>query len=162
MIRRSQIRLIFHGGVFILISTMLAAYPGLSKAFHSLLNDSVRQYLRQAHLILMVTGIYMLAASMALPLLELTSRGVSWLVWSFVISGYTFFAAFLTLFAGFRCHPPVAGLTQWEQTMGIGFPLNWINIAFVGVSGATSFLPGALIVLGAYRASQHSVLNDVR
>ena len=59
MIRRSQIRLIFHGGVFIVISTMLAAYPGLPKAFHSLLNDSVRQYLRQAHLILMVTGIYM-------------------------------------------------------------------------------------------------------
>ena len=162
MIRRSQIRLIFHGGVFILISTMLAAYPGLPKAFHSFLNDPVRQYLRQAHMILMVTGIYMLAASMTLPLLELTARGVSWLVWSFVVSGYTFVGAFLTLFAGFRHHPPSQGLTQWQQTMAIGLPLNWMNIVFVGVSGTTSFLPGVLIVLGAYRASQHSALNDVR
>ena len=162
MIRRSQIRLIFHGGMFILISTTLAAYPGLPRAFFHFMNDPVRQYLRQAHAILLVTGVFMLATSMALPLLELTSRGISWLVWSFVISGYTFAAALVVLFAGFTHHPPDPNLTQWCQTMAIPFPLNWINIALVGVSGATSFLPGVLIVLGAYKASQHSVVYDVR
>ena len=162
MIRRSQIRLIFHGGVFVLISTMFAAYPGLPRAFFHFLNDPVRQYLRQGHAILLVTGIFMLAASMALPLLELTARGISWLVWSFVISGYTFIAALAVLFAGFAHHPPDATLNQWHQTMAIPFPLNWLNIVLVGVSGATSFLPGVLIVLGAYKASQHSVVYDVR
>jgi hypothetical protein len=162
MTRRNQIRLIFHGALFILLSTLVAAYPGLPRAFFHPLTDSVRQYLRQGHAILMATGMFMIATSAALPLLELTDRGISWIVWSFVISGYTFLGAFGTLFLGFRHHPPIAGQTQWEQTMAIGFPLSWANIVLVGVSGATSFIPGLLIVIGAYKASRHSVLYDVR
>jgi hypothetical protein len=162
MTRRSQIRLLFHAAVFILLSTMVQVYPGLPTAFHQALSDPARQYLRQAHAILIATGIYMIATSTALPLLELTERGISWLVWSFVISGYTFLGAFAALFAGFRYHPPDATKSQWEQTMAIPFPLNWTNIVLVGVSGASSFLPAALIVLGAYRAARHSALENVR
>jgi hypothetical protein len=143
---------------------MVAAYPGLPRAFLHFLNDPIRQYVRQAHAILMATGMFMIATSAALPLLELTDRGISWIVWSFVVSGYTFAGAFVALFAGFRLqhHPPDANLTQWCQTMAIPFPLNWLNIVLVGVSGATSFFPGLLIMIGAYKASQNSVLYDVR
>ena len=163
MSRRSQLRLIFHGAVFILISTMVQAYPGLQVAFFNLMGDPVRQYLRQAHLILVVTGIYMIASSMVLPLLELTSRGISLLVWSFVVSGYTFLGAFVSLFVGFglQNHPPDPALNQWQQTMAIPFPLNWINIVMVGVSGASSFIPGLLIVWGAYKAMDHSPVDQI-
>ncbi|MGO9607834.1 MAG: hypothetical protein ACLQAT_31280 [Candidatus Binataceae bacterium] len=132
MIRRSQIRMIFHGAVFILISTIVAAYPGLPRAFHHFWNDPIRQNLRQVHAIVMATGIFTIATSMALPLLALTARGISWLVWSFVVTGYAFLAAFATLMAGFLLtHPPDQTKTQWEQTMAIPFPLNWINIVLL-------------------------------
>lgn len=162
MTRRSQLRLILHGAVFILISTILAAYPGLSRAFFHLWNDPIRQNLRQVHAIIMATGIFMIATSMALPLLQLTSRGISWLVWSFVITGYAFLAAFATLLAGFLLtHAPDPTKTQWEQTMAIPFPLNWINIILLGVVAVASFLPGPLIVRGAYMAMRYSPIDDI-
>jgi hypothetical protein len=162
MTRRNQVRLIFHGAVFIVISTMVEAFPGLLITFHNVMSDPVRQYWRQSHSILMVTGIYMIATSMALPLLELTSRGISWIVWSFVVTGYSFIGASATIFLGLYLHPPDPKCNQWDQTMAIGFPLNWVNIILVGITGAASFLPGLLMVVGAYKASRHSVLYDVR
>jgi hypothetical protein len=170
MTRRSQLRLIFHGAVFIVISTMMEAYPGLLITFHNVMSDQVRQYWRQGHSIMMVTGIYMIATSMALPLLELTSRGISWIVWSFVVTVYSFIGATAAIFLGFYLHPPDPSCTQyppdpsctqWQQTMAIGFPLNWANIILVGITGAASFIPGVLILRGAYMAMRYSPIDEI-
>jgi hypothetical protein len=164
MTRRSQTRLVFHAAVFIVISTIVQAYPGLKLAFHHALNDPVRQYFRQSHAILMATGVFMIATGAALPLLELTERGISWLVWSFVISGYSFVGAFAALIAGFglQHHLPDPKLTQWQQTIAIPFPFSWLNIGLVGLSGMASFLPGLLIVLGARNAMRRSPMDNIR
>src|ERR1700691_3578565 len=92
MTRRNQLRLIFHGALVLTLS-MIVETPGLWYAFNHGTDDLVRFYLRQAHSVLMVTGIWMIASGMALPLLELTARGVTWLAWSLVFTAYTFAAA---------------------------------------------------------------------
>lgn len=161
MTRRSQVRLIFHGAVSIVISTIVEAFPGLLIAFHNVMSDPVRQYWRQSHSILMVTGIFMIATSAALPFLELTSRGISWIVWSFVVTVYSFIGASATIFVGLYRHPPDPTCTQWQQTMAIGFPLNWINIILVGITGAASLIPGFLILRGAYMAMRYSPLDEL-
>ena len=161
MTRRSQLRLIFHGAVLIVISTMLEVFPGILIAFHNVMSDPVRQYWRQGHLIMMVTGIYMIATSMALPLLELTSRGISWIVWSFVVTVYSFIGASATIFLGLYLHPPDPTCTLWQQTMAIGFPLNWANIILVVITGVASLIPGALILRGAYMAMRYSPINEI-
>jgi hypothetical protein len=161
MTRRNQMRLILHGAIFIVFSTMVQAYPGLKLAFFHGLNDPLRQYFRQSHAILLATGMFMIATGGVLPLLELTEKWIATIAWSFVISGYTFVGAFIVLIVGLRLHPPDPSQNQWAQTMAIGFPLNWINIVLVGVSGATSFLPAVFIVGGAYRAMRHTTLDDI-
>src|ERR1700676_4856136 len=161
MTRRSQLRLIFHGAVFIVISTIVEAFPGLLITFHNVMSDPVRQYWRQGDSIMMVTGIYMIATSMALPLLQLTSRGISWIVWSFVVTVYSFIGASATIFLGLYLHPPDPPQTQWQQTMAIGFPLNWAKIVLVGITGAASLIPGALILRGAYMAMRYSPLEEI-
>ena len=160
MTRRSQLRLIYHGAIFMVVS-MLLETPGLLVAFHRLSDDPLRQTLRQSHAILMATGIFMIATTAALPLLELTARGISWLVWSFVVSGYTFIAALLIILPWFVHHPPDKGLNQWEQAMTLPLHLGWLNVGLIGLSGAASAVPGFLILLGAYKSLQHLPFDDL-
>lgn len=160
MSRRSQLRLIFHGALFMVIS-MTVEMPGLLIAFHHALNDPVRQYLRQAHVIVVATGIWMIATGAALPLLELTEKWIATLVWSLVVSGYTFLISLAVLFIGFRYDPPDPAKNQWDQTMAIPFPLGWINIGLIGLSGLTSLIPGVLIVWGAWKAMRHSPVDQI-
>ena len=160
MTRRSQLRLIYHGAIF-MVTSMLLETPGLLVAFHRLSEDPLRQTLRQSHAILMATGIFMIASSAILPLLELVARDVSLLVWSFVVSGYTFIAALLIVVPGFLCHPPDKTLNQWEQAMTLPLHLGWLNVGLIGLSGAASAVPGFVILFGAYKSLQHSPLDNL-
>jgi len=162
MTRRSQLRLIYHGALFMVVS-MLVQLPGLYVAFSKLLNDPLRQAMRSGHAILIATGIFMIASSMILPLLQLTSRGISWLVWSFVVSGYTFIDALAIAIPGFILHPPGANLTtQWQQAMSLPYHLGWLNVGLIGLSGGSSAVPGFLILFGAYKAMKYSVVDSIR
>jgi hypothetical protein len=160
MIRRSQLRLILHGALFMVIS-MTAGTPAFFIATHYAMNEPVRQFFRQSHSIFMVTGIWMIATGAALPLLELTERGIATLVWSLLVSGYTFLVALAVFFAALRIYPPNAKNTQWETLKATPYHLGWIYIGLVVVSGATSFLPGVLIVWGAWKAAKHSPLDAI-
>jgi hypothetical protein len=162
MTRRSQLRLLYHGALFMVIS-MLVQLPGLYVAFSKELNDPLRQAMRSGHAILIATGVFMVASSSILPMLQLTSRGISWLVWSFVVSGYTFICALAIAIPGFILHPPGAELTtQWQQAMSLPFPLGWLNVGLIGVSGGSSAIPGFLILFGAYKAMKYSVVDNIR
>jgi hypothetical protein len=161
MTRRSQLRLIYHGALFMVVS-MLVQLPGLYVAFSKSLNDPLRQTMRSGHAILMATGIFMIASSMILPLLQLTSRGISWLVWSFVVSGYTFIAALAIAIPGFILNPPDPSWNQLDQAMSLPFPLGWLNLGLIGLSGGSSAIPGFLILFGAYKAMRYSVVDSIR
>jgi hypothetical protein len=161
MTRRSQLRLLYHGALFMVVS-MLVQFPGLWVAFTKLSSDPVRQVMRSGHAILMATGIFMVASSSILPLLQLTSRGISWLVWSFVVSGYTFIGAISIAIPGFIHRPPDPSWNQWQQAMSLPFHLGWLNVGLIGVSGGSSAIPGFLILFGAYRAMKYSVVDSIR
>jgi len=161
MIRRSQLRLIYHGSLFMVFS-MTAGIPGLYIAVNHGMDEPIRQVLRQSHAIFMATGIWMIATAAALPLLEHTERSISIIVWSLVISGYTFIAALAVLFVGFLLNPLAAQkLIQKDQLMALPYHLGWINIGLIGFSGLTSFIPGTFILWGAYKAARHSPLDAI-
>src|ERR1700688_1639335 len=101
MPRRSQLRLIFHGAIFMLVTMIVGFFEFFLLSLPHAFDEPVRQSLRQWHAILMTTGIWMIATGAGLPLLELTSRGISWLVWMLVISGYTFILSLIVLGLGF-------------------------------------------------------------
>src|SRR5271163_3895516 len=136
MTRRNQLRLIFHGGLIMVISMMVET-PGLWYAFHHGTDDLVRLYLRQAHTVLMATGIWLIAAGMTLPLLELEEKGMSMLVWSLVISAYTFMLAVAVFIAGLWHYnlDPKFFPDQIHQLRAMSPYLQWTNISFLFVSG---------------------------
>jgi hypothetical protein len=161
MTRPSQLRLIFHGSLFMLF-TMTLGVPELYIAFNWHMDEPVRQALRQSHAIFMTTGIWMIATAAVLPLLEHTDRSFSIIVWSLVLSGYTFIAALAVLFVGFAFKPPVPGQTQWEQLVALPYHLGYLNGGLVGLSGITSLIPGLFIFWGAYKAARHSPLDAIQ
>jgi len=161
MIRRSQLRLVFHGAIFMVI-TMLVGGPELKLAFKFHFDEPVRQALRQWHAILMATGIWMIAIGAALPLLELTSRGISWIVWTLVFSGYSFTFSLGVLFAGFLRYPAASSLTiQWCQIKALHY-FGFINFGLIVSNGVTSLIPALLIVWGAYRSMRHLPIDQIR
>jgi hypothetical protein len=162
MTRRNQLRLIFHGALVLTLS-MVVEMPGLCYAFHHGTDDLVRFYLRQAHAVLMATGIWMIATGMALPLLELTSRGISWLAWSLVLTAYTFAGAVGIFIAELaRLHlVSQTYRTQMEQLHQLPAYARWTNLLLLGASGATSFIAGLLIAGGAFMALRHSPIDDI-
>ena len=162
MTRRNQLRLIFHGALILVIS-MTVEGPGLIYAFHHGTDDLVRLYLRQSHTVLMATGIWIIATGMTLPLLELTTRGISWLVWSLVISAYAFMVAVSEFIAGLWYYnlDPNNFPDQITQLRAMSPALQWINISFLALSGVTSLISGLLIVRGAFIAMRHSPIDDI-
>ena len=161
MARHNQMRLVLHGGLFMVISMVAAGIPGFVAATHHLINDPIRQFFRQSHSIFMATGIWMIATAPVLSWLGLTARGIASLVWSLVISGYTFLVALIVLFIGFQLHAPSANEEQWKTLMAMPGHLGWIYIWLVALSGSASLVAGALIVRGAYKAAQKPLSDFV-
>jgi hypothetical protein len=162
MTRHNQLRLIFHGALVLTLS-MLVEVPGLYFAFHHHPDNLVRFYLRQAHSVLMATGIWMIATAMALPLLELTARGVSWLAWSLVFTAYTFGLAVGIFIAELsRLHlSPQKFPDQIDQLHQMPSYVQWLNLSFLAATGATSLFAGLLILRGSFMAMRHSPIDDI-
>lgn len=162
MPHRSQLRLILYGAIVMAISLVVET-PGLWYAFHHGTDDLVRFYLRQAHSVLMLTGTWMIATGVALPLLELTARGISWLVWSLVISVYTFLLAISVFIAGLWYYnlDPKEYPDQVHQLGAMPHYLQWMNLSLLFLSGVTSLVAGFLIVRGAFMAMRHSAMDYI-
>jgi hypothetical protein len=162
MTRRNQLRLIFHGALVLTLS-MVVETPGLFYAFSHGTDDLVRFYLRQAHSVLMATGIWMIATGMALPLLELTERGISWLAWSLVFTAYTFALAIGVFIAELIRQPliPQQYPTQISQLETMPWYVQWLNLLCLAATGITSLLAALLIVRGALMATRHSPTDDI-
>ena len=162
MTRRNQLRLIFHGALVLTLSMVVEA-PGLIYAFGHGTDDLVRFYLRQAHSVLMATGIWMIATGMTLPLLELTERGITWLTWSLVFTAYTFALAVGVFIAELIHHPlnPQDYPTQMSQLATMPWYVRWPNIACLAATGATSLIAGLLTIRGAYMAMRDTPMNDI-
>ncbi len=159
MTRRAQQRLVFHGALFMVVA-MSAGTPGFYIAIHQEWTQYLRQYFRQAHSILISTGIWMIATGAALPSLELTERGIAALVWSLIVSGYTFLVALGVLGLAFLLKRPTLP-KQWDQLMATPYHLGWVYVTLISLSGAASFLAGAATVFGTYKALHRSPLDAI-
>jgi hypothetical protein len=91
-------RLVFHGAVMLLIG-MLVGLPAFVLGTPRRMDDEVRLFFRQSHLIPVATGAWMIAVAGGLPYLSLSDRGASGLVWSLVISAYSLVIAQAAWFA---------------------------------------------------------------
>ena len=116
--------------------------------------DAHRQFVRQSHLILVLTGIWMVASAGMLPLLNLTQRWISVIVWTLISSGYTFIVAIILLAILLRMTPQPDGKAQWDMLMNARYHLGYVYLGILTISGLTSLIPGILMVGGAYKALQ--------
>jgi hypothetical protein len=100
---------------------------------------------------------------MALPLLELTERGISWLAWSLVFTAYTFALAVGVFIAELIHHPldPQQYPTQTSQLGTMPWYVQWLNLLCLAATGATSLFAGLLIIRGAFMAMRHSPIDDI-
>lgn len=163
MTRRGQLRLYFHG-VLLLLAAMALGGPGLGLTLHRVWIDQFRQFVRQSHLILMLTGIWMMASAAALPLLDLTSRALAILVWSLVVSGYTFLvsvAVFGLVFA-LGTGYPMPYPTQWSQLTAAPYHLRFFYMLFLSVNGVASLVAAVMLVRGARNALKQSLVDAIR
>lgn len=95
MARSSVLRIIFHGGILLLIG-MLVGFPGFWFGPPRTMDDELRLFFRQSHLIPIAQGAWMVAIAGVLPYLSLTDRGSSGVVWSLIISAYALVIAQMT------------------------------------------------------------------
>ena len=161
MTRRGQLYLYFHGTLFIVIAMIAATYPLYAYTLRSEFTDIHRQYARSSHLILVVTGVWMVASASMLPLLNLTQRWVSVIVWTLIASGYTFIVAIALFAVILRMSPDWDGVDQWVMLEAAPYYLGYVYIVILTISGLTSLLPGILMVGGTYKALQQYAQNAV-
>jgi hypothetical protein len=152
MIRRGQLYLYFHGTLFIVIAMTAAVLPLYFITIHKPFLDVARQFVRSSHLILVVTGVWMVASAGVLPLLNLTQRLVSVIVWTLIASGYTFIVAIILFAIILKMSPDWDGTDQWAMLTAAPYYLGYVYIVILTISGFTSLLPGLLMVGGTYKA----------
>src|SRR5271165_140937 len=92
MARRAALWLILHGSIVMLIG-MFIGFPGFAVSRDYPMTSDMRLFFRQSHLIPLATGIWMIAIAGGLPQLTLSDRSASALVWSLVVSAYSFVVA---------------------------------------------------------------------
>jgi hypothetical protein len=161
MTPRSQLRLYFHGSLFIALAMGLATLPLYTITLRREFLDTYRQFVRQSHLILVLTGIWMLASGAMLPLLDLTQRSISITVWSLVSSGYTFLLAIALLAVVLfevqqSSNPPLMDIIGQAP-----YYLGYIYLTVLTISGILSFVPGVIIVSGAHKALRQHIQDAI-
>lgn len=95
MTRSSVLRIVFHGGILLLIG-MLVGFPGFCFGPPRTMDDELRLFFRQSHLIPIAQGTWMVAIAGILPYLSLTDRGSLGIVWSLITSAYALVIAQMT------------------------------------------------------------------
>ena len=162
MTRRSQLQLYFHGTLFIVIAMASATVPLFFITLKSDFLNAHRQFVRGSHLILVLTGVWMVASAGMLPLLNLTQRWISAIVWTLVGSGYTFIVAIILLAIILVISPPQDdGKAQWNMLINARYYLGYVYLGILSISGTTSLIPGFLMVGGTYKALRQYAQNAV-
>jgi len=149
MARRAALWLILHGAIVMLIG-MFVGFPGFYVSRICPMTDDLRLFFRQSHLIPLATGIWMIAIAGGLPQLSLTDRSASALVWSLVVSAYSFILAQIVWGIALRMG---SDITQP--------PAEYPYAAALLVTAAGALIGTFLIVSGAYSALRQSE-NPVR
>jgi hypothetical protein len=136
MSARDQRRLVFHGGIILLVGS-LCGFPEMV-AIRSGTPEPLLHAWRVAHQALIGGGIMLIAVGAALDHVTLSYRAGAWLIWALVAVAYGAVVA-LGL-------PAVAGVRGLEPT---GPPLNLV--AFLGnlAVGAGTLVALPLLVWGA-------------
>jgi hypothetical protein len=161
MTRRGQLYLYFHGTLFIVIAMVAATAPLFLITLKSDFLDAHRQFVRGSHVILVLTGVWMVASAGMLPLLDLTQRWISAIVWTLVTSGYTFLVAIILLAIILKMSPQGEGKAQWDMLMNARYYLGYVYLGILTISGALSLIPGFLMVGGTYKALRQYAQNAV-
>lgn len=149
MARRAALWLILHGAIVMLIG-MFVGFPGFAISRHYPMTSDMRLFFRQSHLIPLATGIWMIAIAGGLPQLSLSDRSASALVWSLVVSAYSF----------------VVAQVVWGIALRIGSdikkpPAEYPYDAALAVTAVGALIGACLILYGAYSALRQSE-NPVR
>jgi hypothetical protein len=161
MARRAQLRLFFHGTIFIL-AAMLIGVPGIYLAVNRGWSDDYRQLLRQSHSILISSGLWLIATGAALPSLFLSDGWISALVWLLVLSGYTFMVAIVVLAVALKLGPPLlASASQLQKLHAAPHQLGWVYLMILGVSALASIVAGIAMIGGARKALRQVSLTEI-
>jgi len=161
MTRRAQLRLFFHGAIFIL-AAMLIGGPGIYLAVNRGWSDDYRQLLRQSHTILISSGLWLIATGAAVPSLILSDGWVSALVWLLVLSGYTFMVAIVVLAAALQLGPPLlASASQLSKLHAAPYHLGLVYLMILGVSALASLVAGIAMIGGARKALRQVSLTEI-
>jgi hypothetical protein len=149
MARRAALWLILHGAIVMLIG-MFVGFPGFAVSRHYSMTSDMRLFFRQSHLIPLATGIWMIAIAGVLPQLSLSDRSATALVWSLVVSAYSF----------------VLAQVVWGIALRIGSdiknpPAKYPYDAALTVTAMGALIGVCLILYGAYSALRQSE-NPVR
>jgi hypothetical protein len=150
---RAQLRLYLNGAVFILIAMLIGTYPGFRLATHNVSVDILRQEIRQSHLILVATGLWLIATGATLPTLEPGKRLISILVWALIVSGYTFLPAVAihTAIILLDANPDPA-VPQWIILSRASYHLGAIYQVSIGISALASAVGGIAMIEATRRA----------
>jgi hypothetical protein len=149
MARRAALWLILYGAIVMLIG-MLVGFPGFSVSRDYPMTSDMRLFFRQSHLIPLATGIWMIAIAGVLPQLSLSHRSASALVWSLVVSAYSFVLAQMVWGIALRMGSDIALP-----------PAEYPYEAALAVTAVGALIGVCLILYGAYSALRQSE-NPVR
>jgi hypothetical protein len=155
MARRAALWLIFHGAIMLLIG-MFVGFPGFMFGPPTSMDDELRLFFRQSHLIPIATGVWMIAVAGGLPTLSLTDRSASWLIWSLVVSAYSLVSAQIVWGAALYI-----GWTRANGEPVTNSPLAPLYIGALAVVALGALIVTFIIMRGAYSALKLSA-NPVR
>ena len=135
MSNADRLRIVFHGGVILLIA-LACGIPSVLEV-----SAGTGRMWQAAHSALLILGVLLLAAAAVLPLLVLPRREATALIWSLLLTAYSFATvAIVQAVLGRHVHGPSAAPLE----MAVFFA----NI--LAVFGA--FVSVSLIVMGAHAA----------
>jgi hypothetical protein len=111
------------------------------------MDDEFRLFMRQSHLIPLITGIWLTAVAGALPRLSLTERRAFLLVWSLIVSGYSLLLAQTAWGVALK-----VGWTEATHEPILKSPLAPVYIGALAVTALGALIGDVLIMLGAFSA----------
>ena len=135
MMKRAQLRILFHGLIILLVGLLCGVPYG--RAITGGWGDEVVRGWRVAHLSLVVGGLWLLMVAAVSSLLVLDRRGITLLVGSIVTSGYAFTVALVVAASagvrGLNATGPILNLVAFgANTVASLASVVWIVITIVG------------------------------
>jgi hypothetical protein len=140
MPRRGHLMLFLHGSILLVLSMILGLPP--FSLFSESMSPEKHLFWRQAHVILIATGVWMVAVGSAMPHLALTDRRERLLTWSMIISGYSF-ALSLPIQGTAIYH----GCSSKDLVHCSGYNL---YVAVLSINGGLALLAAFIVIIGAF------------